>query len=344
MTDTKGFVETPQHEKLALLSGPGAYRPTPPSVEVIETHLAWVFLAGERAYKLKKPVRREYLDFSTPAMRRAGAEAEVRLNRRLAPGVYLGVRPLRRTDDGSLSLGESGQPVDWLVEMRRLPASREMPAMIAAGKLGADDIARVAERLVAFYRALPPANVTPEAHVARFSTEQGISERVLADPELGLAADEAAAVQAAWKDSFPTAQPLLTARVRSGRIVEGHGDMRPEHVFLTEPPVVIDCLDFSAELRLVDPFDEIVFLGMECARLGADWVWPALHAELARGLGDWPPPALLAFYWRYRAFLRARLTLVHLADPAVRTPEKWLPLTRRYLALATEAEIRTRLR
>jgi aminoglycoside phosphotransferase family enzyme len=120
-------------------------------------------------------------------------------------------------------------------------------------------------------------------------------------------------------------------------LVECHGDLRPEHVCLVDPPVVIDCLEFDPALRQLDPFEELAFLGLECTVLAARWVGPRLTARCARALGDAPPAALLDLYVACRAVLRARLSLAHLLEPDPRTPEKWLPLGRRYLDLARAA-------
>jgi hypothetical protein len=144
---------------------------------------------------------------------------------------------------------------------------------------------------------------------------------------------------------------LLAAR--AARPVEGHGDLRPEHVCLLDPPVVIDALEFNAALRRLDPWDEIAFLAMECemaagagvlARPGqpgsgtaAAWIGPRLVAGCAAALGGLPPAPLLPLYTALRALLRARLVLAHLQDPAPRTPERWPPLARRYLARAVAA-------
>jgi len=125
--------------------------------------------------------------------------------------------------------------------------------------------------------------------------------------------------------------------------VEGHGDLRPEHVCLSDPPVIIDCLEFSRELRLVDPFDELSFLSMECAVLGARWIGPALIDLCATSLGDRPPDETLAFYTAYGASFRARQALAHLLEPAPRTPEKWIPLARAYLDEAERAAVKLRL-
>lgn len=303
--------------------------------------MSWVFLAGDRVYKLRKPLRRAHLDVSRLSARIRHAEAEIRLNRRLAPDVYLGAASLRLSPEGRLSLDGPGREVERLVVMRRLPEDRTLEALARRGAIPAQGLAAAGARLAAFYRGLAPVPLAPGVYSARFAREQALTAQALRDPELGLAGPETEAALAGFERAFAAARPLLEARAAAGRIVEGHGDLRPEPVFLTDPPRIIDCLEFSRALREVDPFEEIAFLGMECARLGAGEVFPALRAALERGLEDRPPDALLAFHWRYRALLRARLAALHLEEPEPRTPERWVPLARAYLALAGRAEVRT---
>jgi len=329
-------------EKVRFLSDPGSYAHDPAGIEVVETHMSMVFLAGDRVFKLKKPARHAFLDLRSLDRRAVNVDEEVRLNRRLAPEVYLGARALRQGPDGALTLGGVGRIVDWLVEMRRLPEERTMKALIRRGQLARADVDRVAEALIGFYAGLPGCDLSAEAVVAHYREEHAKNAAVLADPAFGLDAASAEAALAGFEATFDTAAPLLEQRIAAGRFVEGHGDLRPDHVFLTDPPTIIDCLEFSLILRRIDPFEEVVFLGMECAQLGADWVFPQLRDRLAAGLEDRPPPALLAFYWRYRALLRARFALLHLTEKVIRTPEKWQPLARRYIALSQEAELRTR--
>lgn len=328
--------------KVAFLRRPAAYDPCPDAVEVRETHMAWVFLAGGRAFKMKKPVRTEALDFSTLAKRAHFVGEEVRLNRRLAADVYLGAERLTAAPGGGLALGGAGRIVDWLVVMRRLPGELMLESRLAAGSCTGAEIDRLAARLVAFYRGLPAEPVRADAHAAGLRRQHRRTAEVLAHPGYGAASGRREAAVAAFEAALEATAPALADRVRSGRIVEGHGDLRPEHVCLEDPPVVIDCLEFNRALRLVDPFDEIAFLGLECARLGADWVLPRLRARLAEGLGDDPGDAVMALYWRYRALLRARLSLLHLARPDPRTPDKWRPQAEDYLALAAEAPLRCR--
>lgn len=321
-------------DKLRFLRDPSAYPDRPSHVSVVETHMSWVFLAGAQVFKMKKPVRRRWLDFTTLAAREANCREEVRLNRRLAPDVYRGVVPLARTSRGALSLAGSGEPVEWLVQMRRLPEARMLDRMVQAGTAEPRHVEEVVDRLAAFYERLPPVSLEPGEYVTRFRQEQDHNRETLLDARLDL--DRAAIrgtlgrVDALLGD----APALLHDRARRGCIVEGHGDLRPEHVCMLEAPVIIDCLEFSRTLRLVDPFDELALLSVECEVLGAGWVRDVLSARWAERAGAPPPDRLFAFYLSYRALLRARLSAAHLFEPAVRTPEKWLPLTRRYLAVA----------
>lgn len=328
--------------KVAFLSDPRSHPHAPATVEVIETSMSWVFLAGPRVFKLKKPILRDFLDFSTLDKRESAVREETRLNRRLAGDVYGAPRALRLRRDGGLSLAGDGEIVDWLVDMRRLPESSTLESRIGARTLRPTDVSSVVVLMARFYGALPPAELAPDDYVRQFAGELGKTRAVLTDPALGL--DDPGLMHAldGFESHFEAVSPLLKDRVRAGRVVEGHGDLRPQHVFLTEPPAIIDCLEFSLRLRLIDPFDEIAFLGMECAQLGAPWIIDVLADDLAAALGEQVPPPLLGFYWRYRALLRARLALLHLAVLAPRTPAKWRPLARQYLALSQDSRFSLR--
>jgi aminoglycoside phosphotransferase family enzyme len=134
--------------------------------------------------------------------------------------------------------------------------------------------------------------------------------------------------------ALAASRQALEDRVRQGQVVDGHGDLRPEHVCLADPIVIFDCLEFSRELRWSDPFDEIAFLGLECELLGAAWIGPALAQSLSERLGSRPSDDLTRFYRAFRAVMRARLTIAHLLDPVPREPAKWEPLAMRYLSIA----------
>lgn len=327
-------------DKVAFLSSPGAYGGRETAIEVRETHMSWLFLLAERVYKFKKPVCYPYLDFRALVDRETNCRAEVDLNRRLAPEVYLGVSRLAVDAAGNLSLDDEGETVEWLVVMRRLPEGHLLHNAIEANTATREAMERVAALLAGFYRGQPPVDMLPREHLDVFRGQQQTNRRVLSDPRFSLSNGALDAVLRRIEHVLDNEPELITARIEQGRIVEGHGDLRPEHVCLCEPPVIIDCLEFNRSLRLLDPFDELADLAMECARLGAPWIGDILIERAAEMLQDRPPDRLMSFYTGYRACLRARLAVRHLYDTPVREPEKWLPLAREYLAIAERACIR----
>lgn len=322
--------------KLAFLGRPAAYSPCPAEVDMCETHMSWVFLAGDHVYKLKKPVRFPYLDFSTLTRREQACRAEVRLNRRLAPDVYLDVLPLA-VRDGGLAIGAEGRVVDWLVCMRRLDEACMLDRRIVDGRLAPRQISRLAGRLAAFYRTAPAVLWSTDSHLLELHRTRAYNRRVLLDRRFGLPAGMIRRIDAAQRTFLREHGGAIVARCRRRRIVDGHGDLRPEHISLDDRVRVIDCLEFDARLRAVDPFDEIAYLAMECERLGAAWAGAALRRQMQRLLRDGPVDALFDFYRCYRATLRARLAIAHLYEAHPRTPEKWPALARAYLGLAEES-------
>ena len=309
-------------------------------VRRIETHMSFVLLGGEQVLKLKKPVRYPFLDFSTVALRERDAREELRLNRRLAPHVYLGLLALQWVD-GEFSLVPEerlpapGRTVDWLVAMRRLPAQRMLDQVIARGELQPADVDALLGVLVPFYRDAPRTGLGEDEYVTRLREEHAANRAVLVMPRFEL--PQIGRLLDRMERALARLAPALRERALARRIVDGHGDLRPEHVCLVEPPVVIDALEFDARLREVDPFDELCFLGLECALAGDAELGPLLLARCADALDDHPPPALLRLHTARRALLRARLSLAHLLEAEVRMPLKWLPQARRYVAQAGAA-------
>lgn len=331
-------------EKVAFLSRADSYGPGVTDVEVRETHMSWLFLTGDRVYKMKKPVKYPYLDFGTLVAREANCRAETRLNRRLAPDVYLGVARLTLDQAGAFALDGAGETVDWLVVMRRLPEDRMLDNVIARGAVARRDIEAVADLLAGFYRRLDAVNTPVDEHIEGFVHHQRANRELLTDHHFGVAGSLADRVLDTLDEFLDAESGLISRRVREGRIVEGHGDLRPGHVCLTRPPVVIDCLEFSRALRILDPFDELADLGMELERLDASWIAATLMERCTAALNDRPPERLMAFYKAYRACLRARLAIRHLLDVEVREPEKWPPLARTYLEIADRACVTLRPR
>jgi aminoglycoside phosphotransferase family enzyme len=301
--------------------------------EAIETHFAWVFLTGDRAWKLRKPVRRDSMDYGTLEARHRDSHAEVRLNRRLAPHVYLGTQPLTLDGDGRFAIGGDGEIVDWLVEMRRLDRRRMLEVRLAHRDVSADDLDRVTAQLAAFYAAEPPA-VTDGANLAaRLRAQVEANQGVLAtlDPDAARTLGEA---QLAFVDSRGD---WLHARAAGGCVVEAHGDLRPEHIFLDDPPAVIDCLEFDRNLRILDRAEELEFLSLECARLGHAATGERIARDCLARLHDDVPAALQSFYRGHRAATRAKLYVWRASEPDGGSPEQWHAVAREYLTLARKA-------
>lgn len=319
--------------KVEFLLRPENYPERPRRVEAKETHMSWVFLTDAHAYKLKKPVRYSFLDYSTLEARRINCEAEIRLNRRLAPDVYLETVPLGMDRSGRLCLG-GGRPVDWLVKMRRLGEGGALDHAIRANAVTQTDIHRLGAILGAFYRRAPRMDISPASYRRRIGGDISFTRRTLLRARYALAAAAVDGVALALRRYLKEHGERLDQRVFEGRIVEGHGDLRPEHVYLGANPIVTDCLEFNLELRTIDPADELAYLVMECEREGAMLVGPWLLQAYREATGDRPPADLVAFYKCHRAFLRARIAVAHLDEPAVADPEKWRGRTWSYLMLA----------
>lgn len=320
-------------EKIAYLGSVDAYRPHPKSVEVIETHLSFVFLAGPDVYKLKKPVRNETFDLGSLSARETNCREELRVNRRLAPDTYLGLTRLSRAENGAFSVNGEGQTVEWLVHMRRLDRQDLLDDKLRRGDVSDMDIDRLAKVLIPFYlHGAAPANALA-LYLERLEAAQRINREILSRDAFGLWDATTQQTVAALDAAQPAAFKMIAERAQQGLLREGHGDLRPEHVWLGRPVQVIDALEFDRAMRMLDPFDEVHYFGMECALLGAPWIGAAMRERLGQVLPS-PPVSLLAYYGAFRCVLRARIAIAHLFDPAPRTPQKWAIQARAYLEQA----------
>jgi uncharacterized protein len=319
--------------KVAFLSTPKAYAELGRRVERVETHLSWVFLTDSYVYKLKKPLRGDRFDFSSCDSRRRNAEDEVRLNRRLAPDVYLGVVPLTQEGEELAIAGPDGI-VDWLVKMVRLPAERMLDQRLARGDWHHADIHSLADRLARFFATASRVRMRPTTYLDRFDAECRSTQRAfraIGGPGLDHAAQSIARRIEAFIDCR---RGLLLQRLEDGRLVEGHGDLRPEHICLGSAPRIIDCLEFRSDLRCLDPAEELAFLAMECERLGAAGIGQVLFRRYRQRTGDAPPPMLIIFYKAISALIRARIAILHLQESPVRNAAKWPRRAAEYLAIA----------
>ncbi|MFE2870970.1 AAA family ATPase [Embleya sp. NPDC059259] len=295
----------PLHQSDASVDAPAL-----PRAEVCETHTATLFFVGDRAYKLKKPVDLGFLDYTNVAARRIACEREVVLNRRFSPDVYLGLGEIRDPQ------AEEPEP---LVVMRRMPADRRLSRLVGEGVV-VDDVVRAVARQLATCHA--------DASRSRDVDEQGTRDalasrweasfaqvRDLADS--GVAPDGLEEVEGLVRRYLAGRERLFDSRIEAGRIVDGHGDLLAQDIFcLDDGPRVLDCLEFDDHLRYVDGLDDAAFLAMDLEQLGAPDAAAYFLARYSEYSGDPAPPSLWHHYVAYRAFVRAKVSLIQACQGA----------------------------
>jgi aminoglycoside phosphotransferase family enzyme/predicted kinase len=304
------------------MSQPHFYPGHARNVELRQTHISYVFLTDDLVFKVKKPVRFSFLDYSTLQKRLQYCQEEVRLNRRLAPDVYLGVVPIR-VFDGEFVLGDggtSGAIVEYAVKMRRLDEERILDQLITKGLARTNEIRSIAETVARFHAS------SPSNRAAEYGGPSTIWERVEGNFKETKAFESITHSRQdrefLWKyslDYFEVHKPLLEARMQQGRVREGHGDLRAEHVYVGPEGAVsiFDCVEFSESLRTCDGVSEIAFLAMDLDFLGAHDLARELVTTYAREASDPQVYELLPFYATYRALVRAKVEGLKSAEPEV---------------------------
>lgn len=273
-----------------------------------ETHVSILAFGPDRAWKLKKAVAYPFVDLSTAELRRGQCEREVRLNRRLAPDVYLGVVPL---DD------DAGRVVDHLVEMRRLPDARRLASLAEHGTEAVACLDRVADLVARFHRAAPSGGVIDAAATREAVGE--LWERNLSElrPHAGAILERAGLDRVAVlaRAYLAGRAPAFDARIAAGRARDGHGDLLADDVFcLPDGPRVLDCLEFDDHLRYGDVLADVSFLAMDLERLGRADLARHFLDRYAEAAGDAWPESLEHFCVAYRALVRTKVACLRAAD------------------------------
>ncbi len=324
---------------------------TTSGLELVETHISWVFLDERDVWKVKKPVDFGFLDFTTADKRRRACEAEVELNRRLAPDVYLGVVPITRDEAGRHELDGDGETVDWAVHMRRLPDADRADVRLADGRLATERIDDLAARLAVFH-----ARSRCDEETASYGSVDAIGRNVHENFEQTrdtvndyLTAEQAEEIEE-WQRRFLTENAqAFAARIDSGKVRDGHGDLRLEHVYFDHrdrPPTVIDCIEFNERFRFADVCADVAFLAMDLAWHGRVDLAERLLAAYAREANDYDLYPLVDFYESYRAYVRGKVATMLAADVDADTAarERAGAEARRYFLLALASERRPLLR
>jgi aminoglycoside phosphotransferase family enzyme/predicted kinase len=318
----------------ALLS-PRAWPPGTGQIELVETHISWVFLAGQLAYKIKKPVRLDFLDFSTLARRMHFCEEELRINRCFSPELYLGLSRIVRTAAG-LAVDVPGETVEYAVRMQRFDREQELDRLLGRNALGTDLVRSFGRRLAVQHGAAPVAG--PEldwASPARnlracrenFSTlhglgQAGVSRRV-------------AELETWTARAFRRLRGLLRERLLAGRFRECHGDLHCANVVRHGDELwAFDALEFDPGLRWIDVASDLAFLTMDLRARGHAELSSALLDGWLEGCGDFGALETLRFYEVYRACVRAKVAAIRLRQQ----PQDAVPLGRELDTYLTAAE------
>ncbi len=330
---TPRCVERGEHRRadlLAALADASTYGATEP-VEVHETHASWVFLVGDRAFKLKKPLDLGFLDYSTPARRRIACLEEVRVNRDLAQDIYLGVRAIVRADTRlTMTSEEASNAIDYVVEMRRFSEADTLAGLIASEGLSASHVEAVARRLAAFHRGALVVAGGSAQDVLRVWL---VNVRELA--EAGRAAASSVDLSAGFAEAFVSAHSEeIERRRRAGLVRDGHGDLRCEHVLAVPPVRVVDRIEFDPTLRRADIACDLAFLTMDLEAQGQRWAAEELVSAYRREGVDAGSETLLAFYAAHHALVRAKVALIAAAEHDGERSQELLEQARSMLALS----------
>ncbi len=327
------------HPRLvSFLSQPESYRDATKTLEIKETHISLIFLTDRHAYKFKKAIALAFLDYSTLEKRHEACLAELNLGRRFAGDVYQQIVAVRELPDGSLSFGDRGKVIEYAVQMQRLSDDLMLHQILARGEASEQQIERLVEHLGLCYRKAPKVPLLPFEYVQRVRRHLDENRQSLVDLAPVLQLDEKPWRSICSRQSLylETHGQVFEERVRMERIIDGHGDLRPEHVFLGEPIAWIDGVEFSQDLRTLDVADELCFLAMEAAMMGRlGFAQNFLHKSL-QALGDKADPELLAFYQSYRAIVRAKVGLIRAVQLKGEAREKELQLAHAYRKFAEE--------
>jgi aminoglycoside phosphotransferase family enzyme len=333
MIKTEDIDEKSIEDKVRFLSDPANYPNGSSFIRVVETHMSWVFILDKIVYKLKKPVKYSFLDFSTVALRKKNCETEVSLNKILADDVYIGAVPLSVNPVHQLQLEVSGRDVDWLVKMKRLPENCMLDKRIRENTLTQKEVIKTGEVLTKFYKRRKKENFNPEEYFSTMKSNilDNLSE--FKKPEFKISENKIDLLINMLSKFLSLNVAYI--KLRAEKIVEAHGDLRPEHICLQRTPVIIDRLEFNRKLRLLDPVEELSFLAMECDMLKAEWVGEKIIKVYEQATEDVLQENLIYFYKSIRAIQRSLASYRHILEPRSISEPIWIIKGNLYFIHAT---------
>ena len=323
-----GTVNLKRQELIDFLLEPSSYPHKPPDVTHLQTHISDVFIAPPFVYKIKKPVDLGFLDFTTLEKRKHFCGVEVELNRRLCPGVYLGVEEITSAD-GKLALGGRGDTVEYAVKMKRLPESGFLQGKLERGEVTGEDMRRLAGRLVDFYASQPgrediTSSGMPAGIRLNIDDNLSISGRFV---EKTISPSAYGAVLYFNARYFAGCSGFFLKRMEEGRIKDCHGDLHLDHINMGPEGICIyDCIEFNERFRYIDTASDIAFLAMDLDYCGRPDFARLFVAETAALMNDAGIYKVLDFYKCYRAFVRGKVESIKAFEPEVPGGEKELSI------------------
>jgi aminoglycoside phosphotransferase family enzyme/predicted kinase len=303
-------------EFISALMDPGAYGHPCGEVQLVETHISWVFLTGEYAYKVKKQVHFNFVDFSTLERRAHYCEEEVRCNRSFSPELYVGVVTINQDDEGRYHVAGPGRVVEWAVKMRQFPGAQQLDNLLAAGTLEAPTMRRFGLDLADQHAQLPRLKGDDDEVDTRVRKPVLDNFRTLGPLRASRRHESLLnRLEADSRSAFQRLRPQFVRRLRDGFTRECHGDLHLSNlVVLGERVRAFDCLEFNANLRWIDTASDVAFLLMDCAVRGhQDLGYAFLDGYLTRS-ADYEGTVLAAFFQVYRSLVRAKVAALQLEE------------------------------
>ena len=306
------------HSKLVeSMLKPEFYPHRPETVELIQTHISFIFIAGDLVYKVKKAVDFGFLDFTTLEKRKYYCDKEILLNRRFAPDVYNDVVGIVEDKEGNLLLGNGETIVEYAVEMKKIPEEKMLYRLMEAGKVTEDNVKRVGKHLAHVY-----GNIPSDEESKAFGTFDVISTNVIENFDQtkkyagGPVSEEAFNALESWSRSFMNRNSaLFDMRIGQGCIKDCHGDLHLQHICIEDDAIsVFDCIEFNERFRFGDVASDVAFLSMDFDFNGRSDLGDIFVNTYIDESGDVTLRDVLQFYKVYRAMVRAKVTSFMLDD------------------------------
>jgi len=332
-----------QRRLIEFMLDPDSYPERPGSISLIQTHISLVFIGDAYAYKVKKPLRFDFLDFTTLKRRKFFIEEELRLNRRFSPDIYLDVVPISGVGP-TFALGDDSNVIEYALKMRRISEDHMLHRLLAQGRAGEDELERVGRHLAKLYGVIPSTEKS-----SAFGSPEVIFHNLVENFEQtgryrgGPVSEEAFDAIKAWSLHFLSSKrSVFEGRVEQGHVKECHGDLHLEHICIHGDDIyVFDCIEFNERFRYGDVASDVAFLAMDLDYNARPELADAFVHAYIRESGDCGMHGVLPFYKVYRAYVRAKVTSFMLDDAglngdsrkaAFETAKRYYDLARHYVS------------